>query len=75
MDITFENVNKILDSVRPMLKADGGNVELVNVDDGIVKLKLQGACAGCPMSQLTLRMGIERELKRHLPDIKEVQSV
>jgi len=75
MEINFENVDNILDSVRPALIADGGNVELVDVEDGVVKLRLQGACAGCPMSQMTLRMGIERELRKHLPDIQDVISV
>lgn len=75
MDATFENVDKVLDSVRPALMADGGNVELVEVQNGIVKLRLQGACAGCPMSQMTLRMGIERELRKQLPDIQQVLSV
>lgn len=75
MDITYENVDKALDSIRPALAADGGNVELVDVDDGVVKLRLQGACVGCPMSQMTLQMGIERELRKQLPDIKKVVSV
>ncbi|MBN1559139.1 NifU family protein [candidate division KSB1 bacterium] len=74
-EITFEKVNDILDTIRPALMADGGNVELVDVKDGIVKLQLQGACVGCPMSQMTLRMGIERELRKHLPDIQQVVSV
>ena len=75
MDTTFENVDTVLDTIRPALMADGGNVELVDVQDGIVKLHLQGACAGCPMSQMTLRMGIERELRKQLPDIQQVLSV
>jgi len=74
-NLTLENVDEVLDNIRPALIADGGNVELVDVTDGIIKLRLQGACAGCPMSQMTLRMGIERELRRNLPDIKEVVSV
>ena len=74
-DITFEKVDSVLDTVRPALMADGGNVELIDVEDGIIKLRLQGACAGCPMSQMTLRMGIERELRKHLPDIQQVVSV
>ncbi len=74
-DLNFENVDNVLDTIRPALIADGGNVELVDVEGGIVKLRLQGACAGCPMSQMTLRMGIERELKKQLPDIQEVISV
>ena len=74
-EITFEKVDNVLDTVRPALMADGGNVELVDVVDGVIKLRLQGACAGCPMSQMTLRMGIERELRKQLPDIQEVISV
>ncbi|MBN1464278.1 NifU family protein [candidate division KSB1 bacterium] len=73
--ISFDKVNSVLDTIRPALIADGGNVELVDVEDGIVKLRLQGACAGCPMSQMTLRMGIERELRKHLPDIQQVVSI
>jgi Fe-S cluster biogenesis protein NfuA len=69
-----EKVEAALDKVRPMLQADGGNVELVDVtEDGIVKVRLQGACAGCPMSQMTLRNGIERVLKQHIPEIKAVE--
>ncbi len=68
-----EKVEKALEKVRPMLKADGGNVELIEVtDDGVVKLKLSGTCGCCPMSQMTLKMGIERVLKQDVPEIKEV---
>ena len=74
-ELTFENVDNVLDTVRPALMADGGNVELVGVEGGIIKVRLQGACAGCPMSQMTLRMGIERELRKQIPDIQEVVSV
>ncbi len=70
-----EKVEKALDRIRPALMADGGNVELVEVDDGVVKVKLTGACGGCPMSQLTLKMGIERHLKNEIPEIKEVVAV
>jgi Fe-S cluster biogenesis protein NfuA len=71
-----EKVEQVLEKVRPSLQADGGNVELVDVtDDGIVKVKLTGACRGCPMSQMTLKMGIEKALKQAIPEIKEVQSV
>ena len=71
-----EKVEKALNEVRPSLQADGGNVELVDVtDDGTVKLRLKGACAGCPMSQMTLSMGIERHLKRAVPEVKKVESV
>jgi Fe-S cluster biogenesis protein NfuA len=57
-----------------MLQADGGDVELVNVEDGIVTVRLQGACAGCPMSQMTLKNGIERFLKKEIPEVKAVES-
>jgi Fe-S cluster biogenesis protein NfuA len=70
-----EKVEKALDKIRPTLMADGGNVELVEVDDDVVKVKLTGACGGCPMSQLTLKMGIERHLKKEIPEIKEVVAV
>jgi Fe-S cluster biogenesis protein NfuA len=67
-----EKVEKALEKIRPSLIADGGNVELIDVEGGVVKLKLTGACGGCPMSQLTLKMGIERFLKKEIPEIKEV---
>ncbi len=71
-----EQVEKALDKIRGMLMADGGNVELVDVSqDGVVKVKLTGACGGCPMSQMTLKMGIEKVLKQEIPQIKEVISV
>ena len=71
-----EQVEKALDKVRAMLVADGGNVELVDVtEDGIVKVKLTGACGCCPMSQMTLKAGIEQALKQEVPQIKEVISV
>jgi Fe-S cluster biogenesis protein NfuA len=70
-----ELVEKALDKIRPSLMADGGNVELVDVEDGKVKVKLTGACGGCPMSQITLKMGIERVLKQEIPEIKEVVAV
>ncbi|HNX81334.1 MAG TPA: NifU family protein [Candidatus Omnitrophota bacterium] len=71
-----EKVLKALEQVRPMLQADGGNVELVEVTpDGVVKLKLTGSCGCCPMSQMTLKMGIERILKQAVPEIKEVVAI
>ncbi len=71
-----KKVESALDNVRPSLQADGGNVELVDVtDDGLVKVKLQGACAGCPMSQMTLSQGIERHLKEIVPEVKKVEAV
>lgn len=71
-----ERVEKVLAQVRPMLQADGGNVELVDVTkEGKVSVRLSGACGGCPMSQMTLKMGIERKLKEEIPEVKEVVSV
>jgi Fe-S cluster biogenesis protein NfuA len=68
-----ERVEKALEKIRPMLEADGGNVDLVEVtNDGIVKLKLTGTCSCCPMSQMTLKMGIEKILKQEVPEVKEV---
>ena len=70
-----ERVEAAISKVRPALQADGGNVELVEVSpDGIVKVRLTGACGGCPMSQMTLKMGIERVLRKKVPEIKEVVS-
>jgi Fe-S cluster biogenesis protein NfuA len=71
-----EKVEKALDKIRPMLQADGGNVDLVEVTpEGIVKLKLTGSCGCCPMSQITLKMGIERLLKEEVPEVKEVVAI
>ncbi len=71
-----EKVEKVLDEIRPGLQADGGDVELVDVtDDGIVKVKLTGACAGCPMSTMTLKMAIEKKLKQAIPEVKTVEQV
>jgi len=68
-------IEKAFQSIRPMLQADGGDVELVDVVDGVVKVKLTGACMGCPMSSMTLKMGIEKQLKKQVPEIKSVESV
>lgn len=71
-----EKVEAALNKIRPALRADGGDVELIDVtSDGIVKVKLTGACGGCPMSQMTLKMGIERVIKQEVPAIKEVIAV
>lgn len=71
-----EEVEKVLEMVRPGLRADGGDVELVEVtDDGIVKVRLTGACGSCPMSTMTLKMGIERALKEKVPGVTEVVQV
>ena len=71
-----EKIEAALEKIRPMLKADGGNVELVEVsDDGVVKVRLQGACSGCPMSQMTLKNGVERIIKEQVPGVKSVEAV
>jgi len=71
-----DKVEKALDKIRPFLKADGGNVELVEAtEDGVVKVKLTGACGHCPMSTYTLKMGIEQKLKEKIPEIKSVEQV
>jgi Fe-S cluster biogenesis protein NfuA len=71
-----EDVEKALGDIRPALQADGGDIELVEAcDDGVVKVKLQGACAGCPMSQLTLTNGVERHLKNVVPGVERVENV
>lgn len=69
-----EKIQAALNKVRPMLQADGGDVELVDVEDGVVKVRLQGACAGCPMSQMTLKNGIENFLKKEIPEVVSVVS-
>ncbi|MFZ1982860.1 MAG: NifU family protein [Desulfatitalea sp.] len=71
-----ERVEAAIQKIRPMLQADGGNVELVSVSpDGVVQVRLQGACSGCPMSQMTLKNGIERIIKKEVPEVKTVEAV
>jgi Fe-S cluster biogenesis protein NfuA len=72
-----DRVEEALDSIRPALQADGGDVSLVDVDEdkGVVRVQLQGACSGCPSAQITLAMGIERAIKEKVPEVKEVLSV
>jgi Fe-S cluster biogenesis protein NfuA len=70
-----ERVQEVLDRIRPALQADGGDVELVDIDGGVVKVRLVGACAGCPMSQITLTNGVERVLKQEIPEVERVESV
>jgi Fe-S cluster biogenesis protein NfuA len=70
--VTKENVETVLGKIRPALQADGGDIKLVSVKDDKVTVQLTGHCAGCPMSQMTLRMGVERILKREIPEVKEV---
>jgi len=70
-----EKVEKVLEEIRPSLIADGGDLELVDVEEGIVKVRLTGACAGCPMSTMTLKNGIEARLKEQIPEVVRVDSV
>ena len=73
--LTPENVETVLDELRPYLISDGGNVEVVELDGPVVRLRLQGACGSCPSSTMTLKMGIERRLRERIPDIYEVVAV
>ncbi|MBE9252234.1 NifU family protein [Dolichospermum sp. LEGE 00240] len=75
MELTIENVESVLDEMRPYLMSDGGNVKLVELDGPIVKVSLQGACGSCPSSTMTLKMGIERRLIEKIPEIAEVVQV
>ena len=70
-----EKVTKVLDTIRPGLQMDGGDIELIDVNEGVVKVRLVGACAGCPMSMMTLQMGVERVLKREIPEVVRVENV
>ncbi len=71
-----EKVESALSKIKPSLQADGGDVELIDVSpEGLVKVKLTGACSGCPMSQITLKMGIEKVIKKEVPEVKEVIAV
>ena len=67
-----ERVEQVIDKIRPMLQRDGGDIQLLDVTDGIVKVKLTGACGSCPMSTMTLKMGVESALKKEIPEVKEV---
>jgi Fe-S cluster biogenesis protein NfuA len=73
--MTTEEVGEVLEDIRPQLQADGGDVELVSVEEGVVKVRFLGGCAGCPFANMTLQMGIERYLKQKLPEVKQVVSV
>jgi Fe-S cluster biogenesis protein NfuA len=70
-----EKVEAVLQKIRPALQADGGDIQLVSVKDGVVSVKLQGHCAGCPMSTMTIKNGVERILKQQIPEVKEVVAV
>jgi Fe-S cluster biogenesis protein NfuA len=73
--LTIENVERVLDELRPYLMADGGNVEVVELDGPVVKVRLQGACGSCPSSTMTLKMGIERKMRESIPEVTEVVQV
>ncbi len=74
--IMREKIEAALDKIRPVLQADGGDVELVDItDNGIVQVRLQGACKGCPMSQITLKNGVERVILKEVPEVKAVEAV
>ncbi len=75
MALTLENVETVLDELRPYLMSDGGNVEVVELDGPVVKVRMQGACGSCPSSMMTLKMGIERRLREFIPEITEVEQV
>ena len=75
MNDTKKLVEQALEKIRPMLQRDGGDIELVEVNDGVVKVRLTGACKGCPMSQMTLKQGVEKLLMKEVPGLKEVQAI
>ncbi len=70
-----EKVERVIDKIRQYLQADGGDIELVEVEDGIVKVKLLGACKGCPMAQMTIQQGVEKAIKKEVPEVKSVVAV
>ena len=76
-DLDFnQRVARVIDAIRPYIQGDGGDIELVSVeDDGIVKVRLSGACSGCPHAAMTLKMGVERTLREHVPEVREVVQV
>ena len=75
MSKTKENVEKALEEIRPFLVNDGGNIELLSIDDNVVKVQLQGACSGCSVNQMTLKNGVEATIKKYAPEITEVINV
>ena len=70
-----EKVKKAIEKIRPMLQGDGGDIEFVSVEGGVVKVKLKGACSGCPMSQMTIKGAVEKTLKKEVPEVESVESV
>ena len=76
MSENIENkVKKALEEIKPKIQADGGDIELVRIENGVVKVRLKGACVGCPMSALTLKQGVERLIKQKIPEVKSVEAV
>lgn len=71
----FQKVDRALDLIRPSIRMDGGDVELIEVEDGVAKVRMVGACGGCPMSMMTLKMGIERAIRHQVPEVKTVEAV
>ena len=74
-NLMMDKVQKVIDEVRPNLQADGGDIELVGVENGVVKVQLKGACAGCPMSTMTIKWGVENLLKKKIPEVVRVDTV
>jgi len=70
-----EQVESVINEIRPLLQADGGDIELVDIEGGVVKVRLRGACAGCPGAQMTLKMAVERRIKAQVPEVERVESV
>jgi len=70
-----EKVESVINEIRPLLQADGGDIELVDIEGGVVKVRLRGACAGCPGAQMTLKMAVERRIKAQVPEVERVESV
>jgi len=73
--IMEEKVKKAIEKIRPMLQGDGGDIEFVSVEGGVVKVKLKGACSGCPMSQMTIKGAVEKTIKKEVPEVERVESV
>lgn len=71
----YQRVDRALDQIRPAIRMDGGEVELVDVEEGVAKVRMMGACGGCPMSTMTLKMGIERAIRAQVPEVKTVEAV
>ena len=70
-----EKIERALESIRPALQADGGDIQLVSIEDGVIKVRLMGACGGCPMSQMTMTQGVEKAIKKVVPEVKKVIAV